>query len=636
MQANAAHRPDVPLKPDAALVRTLTAELECGVVVVASTMLVVHVNDVAGRLLHGHPSGSGAGAAEASAGRLVELLRREGGAVERALRGRGVAHATLRWRRPDDSILPLTVAAAPVLDDDGGIEQVVCILRPSPAAEPHVARLERTNEMLEDLVEQRTRKAREAERAAQESEEFHRFAVEAGRIGTWNLDIAAARCVLSAQMVELMGYPEERSVVSVEEWMACVTPEDRPVVCAAIEALHGSDTPLELTFRIDRPDGDRRWLYSRGRITRDLAGEPLRMHGVSIDVTERVLAEHALRDTRDLLILAQEASQLGFGSWDPDSGAVAWDARSRAIMGLGEDQAVTLDSWFACVHPDDRDRVAEQALACMGDGSRFDVEHRVVWPNGEIRHVHTTGLFKTDADGRVLGSSGHVRDVTHQKQAEKRLRELSARLTTAEQQERRRLARVLHDDLQQILYGVEMKLEAVAGEFADAAPAALADIDAARRWLGRAIATARQLTVELSPPVLDQENVVDALEWLQRHMRELQGLEMVLEAPHRFPLPDAELRVLLFQIVRELVFNAKKHAGVDTVTVRLEDPGGRLVIHVIDRGRGCDPALLVAADGAGSGFGLLDARERLQLRGGELRVRGAPGQGTWVTAEVPV
>lgn len=211
------------------------------------------------------------------------------------------------------------------------------------------------------------------------------------------------------------------------------------------------------------------------------------------------------------------------------------------------------------------------------------------------------------------------------------VRELVRRLTMAEQEERRRVSQILHDDLQQILFGIRMRTSAVATMLGPAGRASvLKELEAVDAWVVQAIDLTRRLTVELSPPILKNEGLTDALRWLQRQMEEQHGLRVEVEAEQAFRLKDEDLRVLLFQIVRELLFNVKKHAGVDRATVRLTRPDD-LIIEVVDEGRGYD----AAASRDAVGFGLYGVRERLRLLGGRVEIRSKPGQGTHVTVHVP-
>jgi PAS domain S-box-containing protein len=124
-----------------------------------------------------------------------------------------------------------------------------------------------------------------------ESEKFHRLAVEAGRIGTWDLDLQTEECLISPEMAELMDFSPEQTTVPGAQWQESIVPEDRTLMSSALAPSIASDTPFDLEFRIALKDGTQRWLYSRGAVSRDASGKAVRMYGASIDVTERKQAD---------------------------------------------------------------------------------------------------------------------------------------------------------------------------------------------------------------------------------------------------------------------------------------------------------------------------------------------------------
>ena len=211
------------------------------------------------------------------------------------------------------------------------------------------------------------------------------------------------------------------------------------------------------------------------------------------------------------------------------------------------------------------------------------------------------------------------------------LQALSLALAQAEQQERRRLAEVLHDHLQQLLAAARMHLGLVRrGELSERQGQAARQTD---ELLGEAMQVSRSLSVELSPPALREGGLSEALGWLGEQMRERHGLAVQVDAePGAEPQAD-ELQALLLQGVRELLFNVVKHADTDRATVRMRRVGEEVEIVVADEGRGF--AAAAAPRGEGS-FGLGTLRGRLRILGGNLEMHSAPGEGTRVTIRVPL
>jgi signal transduction histidine kinase len=243
-------------------------------------------------------------------------------------------------------------------------------------------------------------------------------------------------------------------------------------------------------------------------------------------------------------------------------------------------------------------------------------------------------LAATAAELRTLNETleERVRERTHQAQ------ELSRALTLAEQRERREVAQVLHDDLQQVLYGLQLGLRTLELQAPELETASLQEqLHRTHDLVGEAIEATRRLTVDLSPPILAGEGLVDTLRWLATHIEERFDLSVDLEAEEGLTTPTDDMRVLLFQTVRELLFNAVKHADTDRATVALFERDGSFLVEVSDEGVGFDPATApTSSSGTLGGFGLRRARERLSLFGGCVELMSAPGQGTRATITIPV
>ena len=205
------------------------------------------------------------------------------------------------------------------------------------------------------------------------------------------------------------------------------------------------------------------------------------------------------------------------------------------------------------------------------------------------------------------------------------LRALASELTLAEHRERRRVAGILHDDLQQYLVGAKMRVASFQRGTEEELRRTAVEVE---ELINQSIEVTRSLTRELSPPVLYEGGLVPALEWLGRWMQEKHGLKVDLTTEESVTAETEDVRVLLFQTVRELLFNVVKHAQVTTVSVHVSRLDGQIQIVVSDNGVGFDPAQLRHAGSSWSGFGLFSIRERLDLLGGRMEVESAPGKGS--------
>ncbi|MFP5579241.1 MAG: CheR family methyltransferase [Acidimicrobiia bacterium] len=290
---------------------------------------------------------------------------------------------------------------------------------------------------------------------------------------------------------------------------------------------------------------------------------------------------------------------------------------------------------------------AEQVLARL-----VPVEREVESDDG--RWFLTRVVPYRTADDRIEGVVVTFIDITKRRQAEIELRELNeqleqrvaqqthdvrtlaSNLSMAEHDVRRRISQLLHDDLQQRLHALQMRT-GLAAEHAergdvDGAARLIAEVEAG---IAEAIDVTRGLSVDLSPPILATEGLEQALGWLANQMREMHGLQVDVGAD-AVPVLTDDLRVFLFQVVRELLFNVVKHARVDRAEVRVESRPDQVTVVVSDSGRGFDVGA-VLSDGARAGhLGLPGVRERLSLLGGRLEVDSGRGRGTRMRVVLPL
>lgn len=216
---------------------------------------------------------------------------------------------------------------------------------------------------------------------------------------------------------------------------------------------------------------------------------------------------------------------------------------------------------------------------------------------------------------------------------------LASALAEAEEQERERIAEVLHDDVQQLLYGAELSLRAIrrrTGElpYEELRQELQERLGQLGEALGEAQEATRALSAELSPPLLQGENLEVGLEWLVGHFEERYGLPVEVDLAEGFDLANEPMRRFLFQLTRELLFNTVKHAGAPKAYVEGRRRDGRLLVYVRDEGKGFDKEEVFEERPEGRGLRAL--QNRLELLGGGIHIDTAPGDGTCVTASIPV
>jgi signal transduction histidine kinase len=245
-------------------------------------------------------------------------------------------------------------------------------------------------------------------------------------------------------------------------------------------------------------------------------------------------------------------------------------------------------------------------------------------------------LFRTLAQSRQAllelnrDLEQRVSERTHlAEQRAQQIKQLAIHLGQTERRERRRLASLLHDHLQQLLVAARMYLSILDRKLKD--PALQEDARRIDGLLEDSIAASRSLTVQLAPPVLQEEGLAGALTWLAQWMRSKHELEVQCAGLQEGQDISEDTRNLAFEAARELLFNVVKHAGVKHAQVEVARAGSELRLTVSDQGNGFRPKAPPVKD---SGFGLSDLRQRMELAGGSLDIESEPERGTRVTVRL--
>ena len=356
--------------------------------------------------------------------------------------------------------------------------------------------------------------------------------------------------------------------------------------------------------------------------------------GVSVDISERKLAEEAFRASEARLAAGADLAGLAFYEVDFGEGVAFTDERFRDVCGVpqtGDQDLQALEFWMEHLHPDDSPRMLDLRQQ-MQDGrlERLSTEYRYLHPaRGEVWIHHLAGVAARDAPGRAIRTYGVLRDITERKRTEEELHDLSRRLIGAHEEERALLARELHDDLTQRV--ALLAIEAGRVELAEPDGPQAQSMRSVREGLVRLSEDIHSLAYQLHPSVLDELGLAEALraECERRGRRGRIELSLKLD-----PLPAAVGKgeaLCLFRVAQEALNNAARHSGAGAASVTLRQMDDGLLLAVRDDGVGFD----TTRPGGGRSLGLASMRERVRLVNGTLDIESAPGRGTSVIAWVP-
>ena len=496
-----------------------------------------------------------------------------------------------------------------------------------------------------------------AEEALREREQRLSFALDASAAGVWTWDPSTDITRWDDRFHAQYGFPQG-APQNFDTWISAVHEEDRPKVFAHMDdVLQRNQNEWNIIFRVVWPSGAVGWMHSLGRAERDPGGKITRMSGINLDITERRHADEALQALRDaerdrtLQLLLETAAQ-GILSMDASGVIMTANRTLEAMFGwapgeltgkpvelllpsaIRERHAAHRAGYFAAPRP----RLMGGGLDLVGqrkDGTTFPVEV-------SLNHVGTP------AGGHAIA---FVTDITARREAEEAIREshaaladrtaqlsrLASELTLTEQNTREQLAKTLHDGLQQLLFVAKVGLDRLSqnGETQNDGQALLTQV---RADIEEAISASRSLSMELFPPALHVSGLPVAVKWLANWMQEKYGLVVEAAVDPGANSDQKEVRTLVFESLRELLFNAVKHAKVDRVAIDLAvGPNDTLCVTVTDQGIGFDPAAVFSKpiSQQNAGWGLFSIRERLMLLSGQLEIESTPGRGTQFRIIVP-
>lgn len=265
-----------------------------------------------------------------------------------------------------------------------------------------------------------------AEAELRDGRERLELALEAAQAGYWDWDLATGRASCAAECYAIWGVTP--GTEDLAQWLQAVHPEDVGWVSAAWWQAGAAGGDLNLEYRIEHPQRGTRWLAVRGRALRDETGRAIRISGLSLDITDRKLAEAALRDSQADLNRAQAVGRIGSWRLDVRRNELTWSAENHRIFGIPQGTPLTYETFLAAIHPDDRAYVDRQWQAGLR-GEPYDVEHRLL-VDGRVTWVRERADLECDPDGNLLGGFGTTQDITELKAAEERLR-LQLNLTHA-------------------------------------------------------------------------------------------------------------------------------------------------------------------------------------------------------------
>jgi len=330
------------------------------------------------------------------------------------------------------------------------------------------------------------------------------------------------------------------------------------------------------------------------------------------------------------LRLALESGKSVVWDWDLSGGQDFWFGDLHTMFGIpsGTFQG-KLEDLAHYVHEEDREQVSQSIKAAVREHQPYEGEFRIVWPDGTVRYAAAMGRCHYAPNGQPERMLGITVDITERKRAERELRELSGHLIAAQEEERTRIARELHDDMSQRLALLAIEIQTLNNSPSEIPTAN--SLQGLWQRVSEISEDIHSLSHRLHPALLDRVGLVPALRRFCREVPAQTGIKVTLTCRDISDSIPKHIATCLFRVVQEAMANVVKHSGATEAIIELTGEAESIRLRVVDAGVGFEQD-----SGQRHGLGLVSMRERVRLVGGELTVRSQASQGTVVQAQIPL
>ena len=445
--------------------------------------------------------------------------------------------------------------------------------------------------------------------------------------GSWQWDPSTDAVTWSAELYRMAGYDPTLPAPSFKDHDRFFTPESWGQLYQNVEAALRTGAPYKLDLEAVRPDGTKLWVTSRGEAVYDGGGRPVQLRGTIQNITERKRAEEArIRHTAIV-----ESSDDAIISTDLNGFIQSWNAGAQRLYGLTEAEAVGQSIRIVIPHElfDEQSKILERLRA----GEHLEHYETLRIANGGRKlNVSLTLSPIRDSVGRIVGISKIAHDITHRKAIEASLEELSGRLINAQEEERARIARELHDDFSQRLALQAIGLGQLLTKFSESESEERNKVDELLKSNRDLSSDMHALAHQLHSSRLEHVGLGSALKGLCEQYSSQYKIRVEFTSREVPFAISKDVALCLFRVAQEALNNVVKHSNAKEARVELLGVDNQIRLRILDRGSGFDPAIR----SLDTGIGLVSMRERLRLVGGTLSVRSAPARGTEIVAQTPM
>ena len=477
---------------------------------------------------------------------------------------------------------------------------------------------------------------------------------EASLTGTWDVNLLTGESFWSPGLFELLGYSNTNCMPSTEAWQGRVHPEDLQNVLQARESAVRDRREYRFEHRVILPGGQTRWVAAKGRFYSDHTGKPYRDLGSLTDITSRKFppkdsqaatarpergqhAREALDQRMDEVSSHAELLDLvtdGALICDTAHRITYWNRAAERLYGWTAEEAVGRD--VSVLLQTEYPIPFVELLATLEENGRWEGELIHTNRYGMRVVVYSRWIHKRGERGEFKGWLEINADITQQRRAEETARRLSGRILQLQDEERRKIARELHDSVGQYLAMLKITLDRRQNGKLDAATQKL--FEQCGQLVDQCISETRTVSYLLHPPLLDENGLLSAVRWYVEGFAARSDIAVQFNAPPAMPRLLREIEITVFRILQESLTNVHRHSKSKKVVIEIFYDAHTVSLRVRDFGQGIPLERIRSFRdrGAGMGVGLGGMRERVRELGGILRIEPAEPSGTVIAVEIPL
>ncbi|MCU7496546.1 MAG: PAS domain-containing protein [Ignavibacteria bacterium] len=482
---------------------------------------------------------------------------------------------------------------------------------------------------------------KKAEEALRLSEERLQYSLEAADEGYWDWDAKTNRVYFSPRYYTMLGYEPYEFEPSYNAWVNLIHPGQKSWVPEKATNESVIKDFISIEFQLRTKMGEYRWIESHWKVVeRDKVGAPVRVVGTHSDITERKQIEEKLMNDQRRMNLILDTVPVAFYDIDLSDGLdVKWISKSiKRLTGYSQETFMKERGfWKSRIHKDDLDKLIDVSTF---PGDLYHLEHRMKCADNKYKWFMYRAFIIRDASRKPLKVIGLMHDISRSKSyeeklktSEKQARELSRHLENVHEEERKNLAREVHDELGQALTVLKLMANSIKKDLLQGKIINPSDLDEMTGLISSTIKSVQRITTELRPDILDTVGLIAAIEWQAESFTRFSEIDCWLDlSEHKCSAFQSCIATIIFRTVQEALTNVSRHAGATRVNISLRKKGNWVILLIEDNGIGISPKRLKDM----TSFGLKGMQERAIFAGGKLAIKGRKGKGTTVTLKIPL